>query len=46
VVIGNNVTILDDSIIAPGVNIPENTVYGGRPAKFIQLATDSYDLEH
>lgn len=43
--IGNFVTILDDSIVPPGVNIPENTIYGGKPAKFIRAACDMHEVE-
>lgn len=44
-IIGNFVTILDDSIVPPGVNIPENTIYGGRPARFIKAACDMHEVE-
>jgi carbonic anhydrase/acetyltransferase-like protein (isoleucine patch superfamily) len=39
------VTILDDSIVPAGVNIPENTVYGGKPARFIRAACDMHEFE-
>jgi len=44
-VIGNFVTILDDSIVPAGVNIPENTIYGGKPARFIRAASDMHEFE-
>lgn len=44
--IGNNVTVIDDSIVPAGTYIPENTIYGGKPAKFMKLAADSHELEH
>ena len=36
---------MDDSIVPPNTNIPDNCVYGGKPATFIETAHDSYELD-
>lgn len=43
--IGNFVTILDDSIVPAGIEIPEKTIYGGKPAKFIRVAAEMHEFE-
>ena len=45
-VIGSNSTILDDSIVPAGAVIPENCIYGGKPAVFKETAYDSHEQEH
>lgn len=42
--IGSNVKILDGSYIPCDTKIPDNSVFGGRPAKYLGELTEGNDM--
>ena len=44
--IGDNCIIRDHTIVLPGTIIPNNTIWEGRPAKFVALVPDSTPTDH
>lgn len=41
-----NSIILDGTIVPPGVHIPDNSVFGGKPAQFVNLVPDNHKNSH
>ena len=41
--IGTNVKILEGSYLPPDVKVPDNSVFGGRPAKYLGELTESFE---
>ena len=42
--VGNNVKILDGSYVTADSRIPDNSIFGGKPAKFLDENSEAMDL--
>jgi carbonic anhydrase/acetyltransferase-like protein (isoleucine patch superfamily) len=42
--IGSNTKILDNSYVTPDTKIPDNCVFGGKPAKYLGEITEAADI--